>query len=113
MALLSCVTILQLPYFISKIGSLLVVHHVTDVSISNGLIASLVYDIEIFGLESTQRFQKLIYSHLPTDCFMKISLHSTIIILIFTTNLSQTKGLYYLTCKYAAIFWNHTNSLSA
>ena len=24
-----------------------------------------------------QRLQKLIYLHLPTDCFMKISLHST------------------------------------
>ena len=31
----------------------------------------------MFDFMSTQRFSKLICLHLPTDCFMKISLQST------------------------------------
>ena len=39
----------------------------------------------ILLLNNTQRLQKLIYLHLPTDCFMKISLQ-------FTTDLNSVKS---------------------
>ena len=35
------------------------------------------YNTKIQNLVYPQRLQKLIYLHLPTDCFMKISLQST------------------------------------
>ena len=43
------------------------------IQICSGITRGRVLNAELF----TQRFKKLIHLHWPTDCFVKISLHST------------------------------------
>ena len=57
------------------------------IQICSGITCGTVLNGELYA----QRLQKLIYLHLSTDCFMKISLHSA--------GPSEERNLYETVCR--------------